>query len=299
MTTTAETHARRDSGGLYRWGGVLLPSVTTCLGMIAKEELIAWNGKQAALEAAREIELYQGGHRTLEEAHNNILNWQHVMTAGFRVRDHAGAEGSLMHHCFYEKMLGLEIPKDLVPWCQMHAHRLELATDEEYGLQLAQDAVPYCQAMLRWVDYACPDLDMIGMEAMVVNLTHGYAGSMDGKGQSKAWAGKRVLDLKKSRGLWWTFPMQCEGYRNGEFIGIPATGEEHEVGDTEGSVILWVRPDQPVESYAQTYDANDNVFEDFLCSVQLWYSSQNKVKPNARIRAKKPGADHKESRCRF
>lgn len=292
------TNARRNVDGHYRWEGVLHPSVTTVLQVVGKEHLLVWYAKMTAVECADALTLAETGHISMEEAHDRIRNWQHTMTAAIRYRDHKAAIGSLTHHLAYERCLGLALPTNLTDHLLYHAHKLELANDEEYALQLAKDATPYVEGLFAWYEEFTPDIEVIGLEAMVVNEEHGYAGTMDMIATVKGW-GRRVIDIKTSNRMADTFPMQVEAYRNAEFIGFPATGEKHEIGPTDGIAIIHVQPDKPPSEYLQTWDPNDDTYEAFLSARHLYGVINNMPKPNARIRRTKPGAPKKESKCRF
>jgi hypothetical protein len=261
--------ARRNAQGHYTWNGVKLPSVTTVIGILGSHQLSMWHAKTAALEAARLV-----AEGRLDEAQD----WQKVMSAPVRYRDYKGAVGSVFHHAMQTKVLH-GLPDDLEGFCQSAAQKLGYGKDLDDGYRetLVSDAARLVRRGLDWLDQAKPKFLMVGLEAVVVSLSHGYAGTMDFVAKID---GKLVLgDWKTSNYLWQaSVHHQMEAYANADFIGDTSTGEEYEMPSVEATMALHVLPDAPVKPY--TFPRSAEVFDSFLAMRKVYGALNNMPKPS-------------------
>ena len=290
-------YARRNDHGLYTWAGVRMPSVTTIIGLFSGDYLAPWAAKLSAQECAEIIEKRAEGFLSDKEAEEKILDWPSRMTRHIRERDHAGRRGSLVHHSIYEWSLGvrnmISDPHDyLLHWIDKLAlvdpYRAE-ADHGSYAELLAKESRHYVANALAWIEKEKPEFEAIGQEAVTVNETHGYAGTMDALVKLR---GQRlVLDFKTSKSRqdrkW---QLQLEAYRHAEFIGLVASGEKFDMGETDGSAVLWIKPLDACELLP--YSPREDYFEAFLALRQAYGVLHDLPKPNCKPRsAPKPKRD--------
>jgi len=127
-------YARRNPKGWYTFRGEKLESVTHVLNRAPGSHLMAWYGKQAAIESASflvrcaEVEttdeeildklgdclkdgrIIPDERITKEQAYADILDWRRRMIAAEAYRDFKARIGSLGHHWIYERALNLVEP---------------------------------------------------------------------------------------------------------------------------------------------------------------------------------------------
>lgn len=283
-------YARRDSLGEYTIAGEKYPSVTTILGMQKGEHLLAWAAKQAALKSASH--LVQAGvlpidslsidvrHErvladfcrdlvsrqiTPQEAIKEIANWPVVMREYERYRDFKARIGSVAHHAAYEHALHGKRP--VRPGQEMDYIRgiifdLKLCHYDDKGEyaeptdamieQIAGPAEAYVHSVWEWIEFANPEWDAIGQEAVVYRKAFditfnyggedvtmsfpGYAGTMDWIAEFKKstyqgewkWDGDRIRmtgDFKTSNSLPDSVRMQTEAYSEADAIILIESGE--------------------------------------------------------------------------
>jgi hypothetical protein len=282
-------NAGRDRSGLYTWAGVKYPSVTTVIQMFGGDYLTPWAAKMSAVECAEIVQRRLDGKLTLEESDEMVLDWPARMTAHIRERDHAARRGSLVHHCLYEWALGVKISNsDFHDYLLSLIYKLALIDEERdgeregsYADKLAKETRHYVANAFAWLEKDKPEFEAIGQEAMVVNETDGYAGTMDAIAKLR---GKRqVLDFKNTKAKqerkW---QLQTEAYRHAEFIGLAATGEKCPMPETEGSSVIWIRPIDPVE--VVYLPPRDDYYHAFLSIREAYGVLHDMPKPNARTR---------------
>jgi hypothetical protein len=297
-------YGRRNDAGHYTWKGVKLPSVTTILGLMSGEHLLMWYAKMTASECANIVERRIEGMLDQEDADAQILDWQSRMTAAIRYRDHKAAIGSLTHHAIYERAMGEPVPSDMVEYLQGWAIQLGLAQPEKdgeendpYSLKLAKEARHYVHSAFQWIDEARPEFEAIGHEAVCVSETHSYAGTTDAIARI---GGRRLqLDFKTSNSIdEMKFRMQVEAYRRADFIGMVVDGSEHEIPETEGVGIVWIRPVDPTQ--LREFPTSDELFEGFLSARHLYGVLNEMPKANHKPRAEKaPRVPKEDKPCPF
>ena len=252
--------ADRDSRGVYTWRGIEYPSVTRILGIIGSEDLRMYYARSVANECAGFIENANAGIITMGEAENEILDKASRMTAPLRWRDHKGNIGSIAHHYLYRRALGDKIGYEQ-DWVMQTIETLGLEkrmdSGEDYGSTLAQSAMPYLKSAEDFLNTYKPEFEMIGLEALVVNETHGYAGRVDSiftlqkrhwphrlnwpwEGEQKT---RQTGDFKTSSKIVKSHYYQGEAYRRAEFIGLLQDESEHIVELTDGVSIVHITPD--------------------------------------------------------
>jgi hypothetical protein len=309
QTTLEIPYYARPKGNekFYIWEGRELVRVTHVLDQAPGHHLMPWYGKQAALKCAsyliacgilppepsgdREQEAIatlmefcgQVEKITKEEAIKAIFDWRSNMIEAERYRDHKGRIGSVTHHALFLHAMGDRVPRaELEEYLQMIATDLRRGlwqakyekdttyeVTEEMTAELARLALPYVLSVFEWIERAQPRWRMIGQEAMVVNLTLGYAGSKDWEAdfekriwlQSEEYLGKWPAsdapefngngDLKTSNSLADFVKLQLEAYENAEFIGLVADGSRHVNGRSTKIMALHCGPHR---DYAEIRD---------------------------------------------
>ena len=285
--------ASRNNSGKYTWRGVEHPSVTKVLDQFGSDILRTWYAKMTAVECAETLQKGLDGILVKDEAISAVLDWQSRMTAPLRYRDHRGRIGTLTHHYLYERAIGVVITDDVL-WMHDSIDQLGLAKHEGcgdgYATTLAQAAEPYIMASARWLDTYKPEFEMIGMEAMVVNETHGYAGRMDAimrfrkdkwpLRETWLWDGPSVRltgDFKTSKAISPTYGAQIEAYRNAEFIGLIEDESENQVEMTDGCAIIHIKPD--TGAHILNYPPSPELFEAFCCMRYVYGVFENMPAP--------------------
>lgn len=121
---------------------------------------------------------------------------------------------------------------------------------KEFGrvaCQLLPELVPpYVYAFSSFLAAYRPEL--VQVEAMIVNLTHRYAGTFDIAARLAPYGmpggGKRLalIDVKTGKSKA-THKLQLAGYAAGEFIGRPDDPERHPIPKFQDYYVLLLRPD--------------------------------------------------------
>ena len=193
-------YAHRNSEGFYQWRGEPHESVTHIIGRAPGQHLMAYYGKQAALDCASL--LVRAGIQTadeavndyignlvddkisLDEAHAGIMEWRHRMVSAEKYRDFKSRIGSLGHHAIYERALGLVEPdifldkQRTLNWCYLQTQKLGLFdkpndpgwTPTERAMdELCEAAYAYILSSDEWLRTAKPRFNAIGQESMIVH----------------------------------------------------------------------------------------------------------------------------------
>lgn len=281
--------APRNEEGHYTWAGVKHPSVTTVIGMAASEPLMMWYAKTAAQEAADRIS---------RDDIQGAMDWASVMRAPINYRDYKGNVGTVVHHALYERILGLSVPADLQGYAMAIAQRLALGREGDetgYLETLGRDAAKLIQAGVNWLAKVKPEFHQTGLEAVVVNQKHSYAGTADGFATI---GGKMVLlDWKTSNSLWEDkVYMQLEAYANAEFIGSLDDGKEFDLPRVEALKALHVTPDGVREV---DFPRSEEVFEQFLALRDYYGAANNMPRPDRPLRRAKPAPRSGPKECPF
>lgn len=117
----------------------------------------------------------------------------------------------------------------------------------QVACQLLPDQVPpYIYAFSSFLAAYRPEFVLV--EAMVVNLTHRYAGTFDIAARMAPYGqpggGKRMalIDVKTGKAKV-SHRLQLAGYAAGEFIGYPGDPERHPIPRFQDYYVLLLRPD--------------------------------------------------------
>lgn len=318
----APVYARPEGDGHYYWDSQPLPRVTKIVDMFTSGNLPEWAAKMAAEECADIIAKYQNGEISREDADHMIMMWPDRMTAAIRYRDFKGAIGSISHRATHEKVLGLHQDADLIVYLARLAREMGYADPEKdepgrppYAEYLAKQARHYVHSHWAWLEEAKPRFLAVGHEAMVVSLTHGYAGTEDAIAEFDTrylrkvlkadfppqWSGKETVclscDWKTSNQLHVKkVMMQIEAYRRADFIALRLDGSRHDVPATDGGLALHIPP--MGECKVVAWAADDEHFEAFLSLRHAWGVLHGLPKPNHKTRAAAKTAK-RDQRCPF
>lgn len=180
----SKLYSRRDSDGFYWWKGEPFRSVTTYLDYFSDGDgLLFWYGKMATLDCQLQLERYERGEITLEEAHANIRDTAQRMKAGERHKIYAGNRGTLFHLFAdqFSKGLRCATVDDAANWLLAEAHKVRLledASDADYQ-NIAKDCANYVGLFQTWAEIWRPSWVVIGQEACVISEKYRFAGTMD------------------------------------------------------------------------------------------------------------------------
>lgn len=192
-----------------------IPGVTTILGALPKPALINWAGNataEAAINRWDELTQMPPAQRldTLKKARYDVTNT-------------AKNKGTLVHG---------------------YAERL-VQGEEVTGIP--DELRPYTENYIRFIDTW--QLDPILVEVVLVNYTHGYAGTLDLVAEITTPAGERetwLLDIKTGeKGIWPETALQLSAYRNAEFY-VDNDGNEQPMPPVEGTAAIHVTADDAV-----------------------------------------------------
>lgn len=319
----------------YRWRGKDYPRVTHILDMAPGQYLLSWYAKVSALRCAAplvhaglytpdlndplkaELEHFVDSEaiRVLdqEDAIKQACEWNLNMREPERYRDLRGNIGSLCHHAVYEVALGLVAPThDWIPTLCGYADQLQLVDRERIERfaalgksyesiveDIAHHALPFVQSAMDWIEKMRPEWEAVGQEAVVVNDSECYAGTMD----SLVWYRKDVwekagqhwpypmpkalveTDFKTSGSLSRSYDFQMAAYARGEFIGLMNDHTEHPLPEIHGIAILHIKPQEP-SKLARHYigdEAIDKLFAGF-CGLNAYYRVLHDLPPATRSR---------------
>lgn len=95
--------------------------------------------------------------------------------------------------------------------------------------------------------------EYLASELTVVNMTHGWAGTLDAIARIDTDAGPRtlLLDIKTSAprkdgspGIYIDYCLQCAAYRHAEYAVDRFTNQSWDMPETDGAAILWIGRDE-------------------------------------------------------
>lgn len=246
MTKPAEVGLSFDSGKhRYYWNGEPFPiSVTGAIDVINKPALMAWAARLTAEYAVANHDVF----RTMIDRgdRDGAVRW--LKGEPFANRDKAAARGTLVHAHAEAIVQGLGTPAD--------------AAEEER---------PFVDSYVRWLEQVKPQFRLV--EAMVANLEHDYAGTLD----AMALIGGHLwlLDIKTSSGVYPTTALQLAAYANAEFIGMPGDPKKYRIPNPTRYGVIHVRPEstQLVE-----YQVTEFEWHAFLAALRLsrWVNGRGK-----------------------
>lgn len=220
----------------YRGHGPF-PSVTTITGNLDKSgALVGWAKRETAACAIRNIDmLYNmigtGGTEAAQAWLSKIPDY---------IRDQAADLGVRVHALAASEIQGEEISPT--------------------GIE-----VPFVRAYRSFLDEVKPKVILV--EAMVINLTRGFGGTLDlgveidGK--------KTLLDIKTGDKIYPETALQLAGYASGEFTATPDDPTPKPLPTWERYGVLHLRPDS---WELVPYDVTDESFRcfDSLIDVNTW-----------------------------
>jgi hypothetical protein len=278
-SVTGPVHSVSEGGD--RWyvhplTGERFISVTTVLSTVAKPFLERWAAAEATKAALARIEILHSASRcTLPCGRTGrpdaceicVPCWGRVIRrASTTLRDRAAQIGTRVHNVAENLALGFAPGPD--------------GDDPQ--------VVPFITQFRRWWGDFQPTFQ--ATEATVINREHGYAGTLDGictlgwcpPKHSHEVGTPRLIDYKTGKSLYGEAAMQMAAYRRGESILMP-DGTEHPMIDTDGALLLHLRPDN-YKLHPVLADKED--FEDFLHVLRVWQRTHQGGNPIGRAMTK-------------
>lgn len=253
-----------------------------------------------------------------DEAIRMACDWADHMRAQYRYRDHKARIGSLAHYYKHDLAMGLTGAPTIDYLAALADQKVNWPSDvlerfarlgksrDDCILDLAHHALPHARNVFDFVEAYKPEYEFIGLEAVVINRSCGYAGSLDelARYNRDRWrelnAGKwpfepslksalLVGDLKTSNYLSNMTKFQIAAYRGAEFIALMADGTEHSVPETDGGIALHSKPDEGMRVTPYTAHLLDHAFEGFCALVEFVRCMQGMPRVS-RGRKEKPAA---------
>lgn len=142
--------------------------------------------------------------------------------------------------------------------------------------EMTDEEAPFVTAYRCFLDDYKPTF--LRVEAMVCNLTHGYAGTLDFLAVID---GATTLgDIKTGSGAYAETAIQLSALANGEFLGWPGDPRKHPLPHIEQHVVLHLRPDlYPDTGYRLIpYKVTPDTFWRFLEAKGMWEWLQGEAK---------------------
>jgi hypothetical protein len=208
----------------YRWGNLVLPSVTSILQVVAKPALVRWAAKITATEAVEHLD------RLLDLVsldRDAAVDW--LSRTPDRVKRRAAETGTGAH----------------------------LAAELLAGGQPAEgtpETEPLVRQLRRFLDDVQPEF--LFNEVPVYAPRAGYAGTADCF--CKIGGEHVLLDIKTSKAIYPEYALQISAYAHAEFIGMP-DGTEVPVPPVEKAYIVHVTATGwrlvPVDIGPETFNA--------------------------------------------
>jgi len=228
LESTANVGLHRDQYHRYLWNGDgPLVGVTTPLKIqdtLIGGDLASWGGRIAATYILDHLSPGSDRDAILARAVGAVSEARDIGTAV---------------HARIEHILVGDTPQ--VP-CLRHP-----VSFGQVACQLLPEQVPpYIYAFSSFLSKYRPEFLLV--EAMVVNLTHRYAGTFDIAAKMAPYGmeggGKRIalIDVKTGKAKA-SQRLQLAGYAAGEFIGYPGDPEKHPIPRFQDYYILLLRPD--------------------------------------------------------
>lgn len=191
---------------------VVVPSVTTILGALAKQALINWASKETATYAVENRDKWLP---IAEQDPSGAIDL--LKGSPWRKRDRAADMGSLVHKIAECAILGLPIP------------------------EIPDELVGKTKALIKFLEDWGPKFEMT--EATVCNLTYGWAGTLDAIVRLQTnMDSPLVLDYKSGSGVYPETALQLAAYRHAEYVLTPAWTLEP-MPKTDGGVVVHLRDD--------------------------------------------------------
>ena len=313
------TDLRDDATGIYRWPHpafieerpdlqtIVYPSVTTVLdefmgsGMRHAEhwftaEYVKWLAEQA--KAKEKVPVWidadnvDGGEEVLVSPTDLMLNklpgdfglnfgmhW--IKKAGPREMRKRANRGSILHDALEDRAYGLTMDDgDVGDYCTQLIQARDFRLDRDY-------VEPYVRQLMRWFERHVVEILMA--EAMVMNDTWNYAGTLDIQAQLRGYpeldaiGPVGVVDAKGSKQDQPSHELQGAAYFYGEYMGVPGTAERLPLTKVDWMANLYVQPDKVTLRHwpriIRCEDPQECVpFHSFLHARVLWeamYSAEH------------------------
>lgn len=237
----------RDDAHVYAWNDGMkvywpLGSVTAALQVINKPAVVGWVRRETAEFAVTNLDSI----RLMRDETGHASAVEFVKMSTDRRRDKAGRRGTNVHQIAEQIVRGQtpEIPEDLAAY-----------------------VVSYRAFLREWQP------KFVAVEKMVVNLTHGYAGTFDAfaKIGNERW----LLDIKTSTGVYAETALQLSAYAAAEFIGVPGDPTRYRVPRAQRFGVIHVT-EQSAELVPMT--VTRETFRRFLEARNLWQWTQTQAK---------------------
>lgn len=252
-TAPASVGLWRTSDHRYYWserpGEVVGPltSVTTAMKALDKPALVGWAKRETAASAIRNLPMLQ--QMVANGGPASAINW--LKTIPDYQRDLAADMGTRVH------LLAEQMATGVTP-------------------EMAESEAPFVTAYRRFLTDWQPRF--LRVEAMVCNLTHGYAGTLD---FLAVLGGKVTLgDIKTGSGAYPETSLQLAGLANGEFLGWPNDARKHPLPHIDQYAVLHLRPElYPDTGYRLIpYAVTPETFWRFLAVKETWEWLQGEAK---------------------
>ena len=231
-----------DRVGRWYWvGDERFPSVTSILsGGVPKPELVDWAASRVATYVVDHLYEVRDLVRSSTNASESLA---HIP---FRERDAAAALGSQVHRLVEERIL--TGPLAYVP----------------------PEARPYIDSFVRWVSQRNPSFE--AAEAVVVNRTIGYAGTLDALALID---GRMTVIDWKTGSVWPDAALQLTAYAHAEQMLLPDGGAVS-MPSVEAAMVVALGPDGPREVYVNPGPENWAVF---LAAKEVWAWREKQARP--------------------
>lgn len=162
-----------------------------------------------------------------------------IKNSGFRELRRRANRGSILHDVMEEWAYGMRVDTS-------DAHDYAITLIQAKGFRIEADYVtPYIITLLDWLNDNVREVYMA--EAVVMNDTYGYAGTLDTvlELRSDMMSGVGIMDAKGSKGDQPSHELQGAAYFHAETVGIGGTADRVEFpGNVEWFANLYVQPEK-------------------------------------------------------
>ena len=219
-----------------------LTSVTTAMKALDKPALVPWAKRETAACAIRNLPMLadmvqSGGPQAAVDWLKRIPDYQRDTSADLGTRVHILAE------------------------------KVALGGSPE----VTAEEAPFVASYRRFLAEFRPDI--LRVEAMICNLSHEYAGTLDLL--ARVDGAVTLIDIKSGSGVYPETALQLAALANGEFLGWPGDPRKHPLPHIDAHAVLHLRPD----GYRLVPFAVDNdTFWRFLEAKGLWEWLQGQAK---------------------
>lgn len=210
---------------------LLLPSVTTVLGIIDKPALVGWASRTTAESIRTNLTPMVGKVLTNEMLQEHV----HVSKRyPSKVKADAGDFGTRMHEAIEQILNGREPT-------------------------IAPDIAQAVDSFRLW--WESVDLEIKFTELHLASIKHGYGGGTDVVAMNRKTLTPVICDWKSSNGIWDEMALQVSAYYHAYW---EMTGDQ-----PESAWIVRLGKDRP-EFEARKVEDIDGAFKAFLAALELW-----------------------------